>query len=187
MVLITEQEVAQITPDKRWLPKYWTGDFIRRKVHLEPNNWDDKSEKKRAKDVPGIIAEVRKVMNSTDSSRNTQWQELIVQGLVEKDADINNYVPEAVPYSVDHETDLAISWNSGGNDTNDDARRDYVLNDANLRTVTSDFNLRKTRKKYYRWVGKSFESAKHNIPLHAKAIGDKPFLDAEDGNPIPTT
>ena len=187
MELTTEAEVAKETPVKRYLPAYWTGDYIRKKVHLEPNNWDDKSEKKRSAELPGIKKEIRDVMASTDPSRNTQWQQLINQGKVEKGADINNYDPEKVLYSVDHEPDIAIKWNGGGNDDDDEVRRDYVLNDSNLRVVTNEYNLGKTRTKYYRWVGPKFESAKLNIPLHAKKIGDKPFLDAEEGNAIPQT
>jgi hypothetical protein len=118
--------------------------------------------------------------------RKAQWGLLIAQGLVDETPDIDNYNPDDKEYQVDHEPDISINWNKkgGGHDKDDDYRKDYVINDANLRITTKKFNLGKPKEEYNLWVGKNFESDDLDSPLKSKTIGGKPFLDAEDGNPI---
>lgn len=183
--LTTEEEISKITPDKRYLPSHWSpgSESIRPRLY-ETHGWATKSEAKKKADLPGIKANITRVINSTDPSRDTQWQQLITQGKVEIGANINTYNPDAVEYQVDHEPDLAISWNGSDYDADDEARKDHVLGDANLRVVTRQFNLAKPKVKYNLWVGKAFESVKLNTPRNAKTIGGEPFLDAENGNPI---
>ncbi|MBC7628415.1 MAG: hypothetical protein H7254_14120 [Ferruginibacter sp.] len=182
--LTTEAEVSKITPDKRFFPSSWSpgSDSIRPKLY-ESHGWATKSENKKKADLPGIKAEIYKVMKSMDPAKDIQWQTLKPEGRVEREADIHNYNPDAVEYHVDHEPDLAISWNGGDNNAKDDLRKDHVLNDSNLRVVTKQFNLAKPKTKYFLWVGRNFESEKLNVPKDAKAIGSNPFL-TEHGKPI---
>lgn len=183
--LTTEAEISKITPDKRFFPSSWSpgSESIRPKLY-ESHGWATKSTNKKKAELPGIKAEIYKVMNSMEPAKDIQWQTLKTQGKVERDAGIHNYDPDAVEYQVDHEPDLAISWNGGDNNTKDDIRRDHVLNDSNLRVVTKQFNLAKSKTKYFLWVGKNFESEKLNVPKDAKAIGSNPFLATENGKPI---
>lgn len=183
--LTTEAEVSKITPEKRFLPASWSpgSDSIRPKLY-ESHGWATKSDAKKKAELPGIKAEIQKVMNSNDPARDLQWNELIKQGKVESGASIANYDPDKVSYHVDHEPDLAISWNTGDNDKGDDIRKDHVLDDKHLRVVTSQFNLGKGRTKYALFVGKNFESAKLNVAKNAKSISGEAFLDAENGKPI---
>jgi len=187
MELTTKAEISKITPEKRYLPVSWNpgNESIRPALYLNPG-WTERSKTKRDAEVSGIQQRVARVQKTIKPSRLDDWKELENQGKVDPDADIDNYSPFMVSYDVDHEPDLAISWNEkGDNNSDDEARRFSAMSESNLRVVTKRYNLTKGRKKYFLWVGKDFESAKANTPKDSRTINGERYLDAANGNPIP--
>ena len=194
----TEAEVSKITPAKRYLPASWAptrGTKSLRYWMYETHGWGTKRDafNKEHLDKPGtgIKAKIWAVINNkTDLVwRTNEWKKMKDPlHWVESKADIDNYDPDAVKYNVDHDPDLWIRWNGGDKNSNDNVRKDHVLNDNYLFVATREFNLSKHSEDYHLYVEKDFESTKLNSPKNGKTIDGERFLDklpADGGKPIP--
>ena len=170
---------SELIPDKRYIPIKPEGEFIREKLYFS-GRWKTTSKNFKRDKKPDIVTTVQEVQKSNDL---VEWKELKKQGLVEKSADIKSYNPDTVEYQVDHEEDLSIRWNTKGFDSGDQTRFDQVNEDTNLRLVTKEYNLGKSRTPYNPYVGPNFTSTVFNSKAGSKTITGKPFLD-KSGNPI---
>ena len=88
-------------------------------------------------------------------------------------------------YDVDHISDLARHWQSGGGNNGGDADRWALSQSGNLRYITQADNLARPKGKYLPYVGKGFTSVRaQGGATNAKTIDGQPFLDAPGGSPI---
>lgn len=173
-------------PVERYLPGYpnqtEVGQLIRGKLY-DSLGWEQVRKNVEEEEKEKLIIEpVTQAMANKDEGA---WKKLKQDGLVERNASINNYVPKEINYEVDHKEPVSLRWNvKGGRDSNDETRYDQMSERKNLRLVTREYNREKGGFNYTPHVGPNFTSKFAEGGLKgALKIFDKPFLDAS-GKPI---
>jgi hypothetical protein len=178
---------AGVLPAQRFLPVSKRSTWIRYNLHASESEWKRQSNRLRTAEMPFIEMKVQNEINNlpSDADRLAAWKQLGESGYVPRNEGLSSYLTaenkidlaklRSIEYQADHIVDIAIKWNSEGNNSDDDFRKTYALDFENIRTVTKEWNLTKPRVQYVSYVGPGFKSEK--VSDGGKKIDGEPFLD----------